>query len=131
MRRSTKADGIDQEVGRLLRAARLRKGFSQPRLGDALDLTFQQIQKYEKGKNRVSVSRLFQIASALNVSPRSLMPSLPAAEDGKEDDLLSLLDGPDAIRVARAFKRVCPKWRPFWLEAIENCANRWYPSCDE
>jgi transcriptional regulator with XRE-family HTH domain len=132
MRRSStiEGNGIDKEVGRLLRATRLRKGFSQPQLGDALGLTFQQVQKYEQGTNRIAVSRLFQIASVLNVPPKSLIPNSPAAEDGK-DDVLSLLDGPDAIRMARAFKLVCPKWKLFWVETIEACANRWYPSCDE
>jgi transcriptional regulator with XRE-family HTH domain len=127
--RSVMSDEIDKQVGQLVRTTRRRKGFSQPQLADALSLTFQQIQKYEKGTSQVSVSRLLQIASVLRVPPKSLIPTGPA-EDGK-DDVLSLLDGPDAIRMARAFKKVCPKWRAFWLETIERCANRWYPSCDE
>jgi transcriptional regulator with XRE-family HTH domain len=122
---------VDRQTGDLLRATRLRKGFSQPQLGDAVGLSFQQIQKYEKGKNRISVSRVFQMAEALNVPPASLIPRSPAqAKDGK-DDLVSLLDSPDAVRMARAFKKVCPKWQLVWLEVVEACANKWYPSCDE
>ncbi|MBX3455707.1 helix-turn-helix transcriptional regulator [Ferrovibrio sp.] len=60
---------MDIQVGRRLRAARLLSGFSQSVLGKHVDLTFQQIQKYEKGLNRIGASRLQQFAQLLNVPP--------------------------------------------------------------
>jgi len=70
--RSTKSRGtneFDSHVGRRLRAARTLAGMSQTRLGQAVGLTFQQIQKYEKGVNRIGASRLQQFAALLNVPP--------------------------------------------------------------
>jgi len=60
---------IDQSVGGKVKAQRLRMGLSQEKLGEALGLTFQQVQKYEKGSNRISASKLQQIAQTLNVPP--------------------------------------------------------------
>src|SRR6187455_977291 len=58
---------IDKHVGSRVRMRRMMLGMSQGRLGDALGLTFQQVQKYEKGVNRVTASRLRQIAHILQV----------------------------------------------------------------
>ncbi len=57
----------DVYVGRRVREARVAKGMSQTDLGDQLGVSFQQVQKYEKGTNRVGASRLLQTAQALNV----------------------------------------------------------------
>jgi transcriptional regulator with XRE-family HTH domain len=125
MRRSSipDFDKIDKQIGKLVRSKRRRKGMTQPQLGQMLELSFQQIQRYEQGECRISASRLIQIAIALAVPPQSLIPSSPAPEDGiKGDD--PLLDGPDEIRMARAFKKVCPKWRPFWIQAIESAVTK-------
>ena len=59
-----KKDTFDQELGRRIRAHRLRLGYSQEKLGAMLGLTFQQVQKYEKGTNRVSSGRLIEIGHA-------------------------------------------------------------------
>lgn len=58
-------DPIDLHVGQRLRARRLMLGISQEKLGEVLGLTFQQIQKYERGANRISASRLYYISRAL------------------------------------------------------------------
>ena len=60
-------NALDQSIGAQVRARRLQVGMSQEKLGDALGLTFQQIQKYEKGTNRMAISRLDEIAKALGV----------------------------------------------------------------
>jgi len=60
---------IDQHVGARVRARRQMLGMSQENLGDGLGLTFQQVQKYEKGTNRIGASRLQQIAQILQVPP--------------------------------------------------------------
>src|SRR5919197_1197749 len=58
---------IDKHVGSRVRLRRVMLGMSQEKLGDALDLTFQQVQKYEKGANRIGASRLQQISHVLQV----------------------------------------------------------------
>jgi transcriptional regulator with XRE-family HTH domain len=59
----------DLDIGARLRTARLAAGLTQERLGKKLGITFQQIQKYEKGANRLSGSRLVQAAEAVGVTP--------------------------------------------------------------
>jgi transcriptional regulator with XRE-family HTH domain len=67
-------DQIDVEVGLNLRRARLARGYSQTELGVALGISFQQIQKYERGANRVSASMLVKAARFLNVRSADLLP---------------------------------------------------------
>src|SRR5947199_6026568 len=64
---SKQANAIDAHVGLRIRAARLAAGLSQERLGHELGVTFQQVQKYEKGRNRVGASRLSDAAKILSV----------------------------------------------------------------
>src|SRR5213593_4711816 len=61
-----RAGAEDLEIGRKIRALRLERGLSQSGLADGIGLTFQQVQKYEKGTNRVSAGRLQRIAEVLN-----------------------------------------------------------------
>ena len=65
--RARRADSRDEEVGRRVRSRRLESRLSQTELADKIGVTFQQIQKYEKGANRVGASRLTQIADVLTV----------------------------------------------------------------
>ncbi len=60
---------VDVHVGSRLRLRRTLLGISQEKLGDAVGLTFQQIQKYERGANRISASRLYEFSRILNVTP--------------------------------------------------------------
>ena len=105
---------VDQYVGSRVRMRRLMLGMSQERLGDALDLTFQQIQKYEKGANRIGASRLQQIATILQV-PVSFFfegaPVLPGAAGGfaevdTSDFSTTLLSTSDGLALAKAFMRI-------------------------
>lgn len=61
------ANPIDIQVGNRVRIRRMLIGMSQERLGDLLGLTFQQVQKYEKGVNRIGAGRLFEVSRILNV----------------------------------------------------------------
>ena len=70
-------DPIDKYVGSRIRMRRIMLGMSQEKLGDALGLTFQQIQKYEKGTNRVGASRLQQIADVLQVHVSFMFEGAP------------------------------------------------------
>ena len=65
----------DIYAGRMLRDIRKNKGMTQTELGAAVGVTFQQIQKYEIGSNRMSVSRLYEIAKCLKVSPIIFFPT--------------------------------------------------------
>lgn len=66
--RVTNNNAIDVHVGKRIRLRRTLLGMSQEQLGEALDITFQQVQKYERGANRVSASRLWDISQILDVS---------------------------------------------------------------
>jgi transcriptional regulator with XRE-family HTH domain len=61
------ANAVDRKLGQRVRARRLEIGMSQERLAELLGVTFQQVQKYEKGVNRIAASRLFDISAALDV----------------------------------------------------------------
>lgn len=61
------ANAVDRKVGQRVRSRRLEIGMSQERLAELLGVTFQQVQKYEKGVNRIAVSRLWDIAAALEM----------------------------------------------------------------
>ncbi|WP_244645297.1 helix-turn-helix domain-containing protein [Salinarimonas ramus] len=115
---------------------RMMIGMSQERLGDALGLTFQQVQKYEKGTNRIGASRLHQIASILGVQVEFFYEGAPQAEgappvvsDGLSEtptppyvaDFLSTTDG---LHLMRAFMKVRdPKVRKRVVELVEALAG--------
>ncbi len=69
---------VDVHVGKTIRIKRLMRKVSQTELGDRVGVTFQQIQKYEKGSNRVSASMLVEIAGALDVDVRSFFEDMSA-----------------------------------------------------
>src|SRR5260370_2337326 len=76
---STKAPNpVDKYVGSRVRMRRIMLGMSQEKLGEALGLTFQQVQKYEKGTNRVGASRLQQISEILQVPVSFLFEAPPS-----------------------------------------------------
>lgn len=75
-----KPDPIDVEVGRRVCDLRQKRGLNQSDLGRALGLTFQQVQKYEKGANRVSASKLVGIARALQVAPSYFLDDQAATD---------------------------------------------------
>jgi transcriptional regulator with XRE-family HTH domain len=104
---------IDQHVGSRVRMRRLMLAMSQEKLGFALGLTFQQVQKYEKGMNRIGASRLQQISHILQVpvafffegAPNALAPqgSGSALSMAEIDDFISDSEG---LRLIRAFMRI-------------------------
>ncbi len=69
-------NSVDRQLGSRLRMRRLELGLSQERLGDLLGITFQQVQKYEKGLNRIAASRLFEIAAVLDISVASFFDGI-------------------------------------------------------
>ena len=75
--REGRASPIDAHVGARIRLRRTLLGMSQERLGEALGLTFQQVQKYERGVNRVGASRLFDLSRALDVPIAFFFDDIP------------------------------------------------------
>src|ERR1700709_1304619 len=76
---------IDLHVGARVRMRRKLLGMSQEKLADALGLTFQQVQKYERGANRVSASKLFEISRFLDVAPAYFFDGLAGEPSGGAD----------------------------------------------
>jgi transcriptional regulator with XRE-family HTH domain len=76
---------IDRHVGSRVRMRRILLGMSQEKLGEALGLTFQQVQKYEKGTNRIGASRLQQISTTLNVPPSFFFDGAPSLDETSTD----------------------------------------------
>lgn len=77
----------DAAIGSLIREARKSRGLSQMKLAEAIGVTFQQVQKYEKGSNRVALSTFLLICERLNLSPTELVGSV--AETREADTLLA------------------------------------------
>ncbi len=77
--RGAKIGPIDAHVGARLRQRRTLLGMTQPNLGDALGVTFQQAQKYERGTNRISASRLFYLCGVLDVPIQFFFDDMPTA----------------------------------------------------
>ncbi|AYD00641.1 helix-turn-helix domain-containing protein [Neorhizobium sp. NCHU2750] len=78
---------VDKEVGRRIRLRRQQLRLSQTALGAGIGLSFQQVQKYERGLNRVSISVLYQIANVLDVPMAYFFDTLPHPNDGRCDIL--------------------------------------------
>jgi DNA-binding transcriptional regulator YiaG len=72
------ASAVDRYIGSRMREQRLALNMSQPQLGGELGVSFQQVQKYERGVNRVSAARLYSICKTLNVSLSSMFQRDPA-----------------------------------------------------
>ena len=107
---SKQANAVDVHVGLRIRAARLAAGLSQERLGQELGVTFQQVQKYEKGRNRVGASRLSDAAKILSVPVSFFFENDQEGDKSKTNDgLLAVteaLSTPEGIRIARALARM-------------------------
>jgi len=98
---------VDTLVGRNIRICRLQRGLTQTELGNHLGVTFQQIQKYENGANRVGASRLNQISAALSVPLTTLFEgSRTADRPGPDLSGRALLAHPHALRLVQAFHRI-------------------------
>ena len=111
---------VDKHVGARVRMRRVLLGMSQEKLGEALSLTFQQVQKYEKGTNRIGASRLSQIAKTLSVQIAFFFEGAPAdaqfeeltgfgagfAEDEQATYISDIMSTPDGLQLARAFSRI-------------------------
>ena len=98
------ADPIDIAVGARIRLLRKVRGLSQQALAEAAGVTFQQIQKYERGANRVSASMLSRIADTLD-APVAEMFGEASPASGAIDEVAGLLSEPGALELLRAYGR--------------------------
>src|SRR5690349_9317328 len=96
----------DIEIANLIKARRLAKGMTQTQLASKLGLTFQQIQKYENGVNRVSAGRLFQIAEVLGVDVTFFREGDAGGTKGAMKEIGKLLSTPGAIQLVRAYNKI-------------------------
>ena len=106
----------DREIGRRLKIRRLDLCISQTAVADALGLTFQQVQKYEKGANRISAGRLQQLAEILDV-PIAYFYDEKLAGTKKHQTAFALLETAYSLRLIRAFNRI--KNRLIQLRTVE------------
>ena len=106
---------IDIHVGSRVRMRRNLVGYSQEKLGELLGLTFQQVQKYEKGTNRVSASRLYQISKILNVPVQYFYDDLPNeienskygfAESATPAPVMDFLSSSEGLQLNKAFASI-------------------------
>jgi transcriptional regulator with XRE-family HTH domain len=119
-------NAVDTHIGQKIRARRILLGLSQTELADAADISFQQIQKYEKGTNRVGASRLQQFSQALGVPPSyffegapTVGKKAPAPSEGElsEVAILSFLATREGASLVRGFLAV--KEKPVCQNLIE------------
>ena len=101
-----RAQKIDKVIGRNIRIHRLARKMSQTELGDQLGVSFQQVQKYENGTNRVGSGRLYQIAAILGVHVSTFFKGGETAERSAGSGLLDLLAEPQSVRLIRAFSKI-------------------------
>jgi transcriptional regulator with XRE-family HTH domain len=124
---------VDKYVGSRVRMRRIMLGMSQEKLGEALGLTFQQVQKYEKGTNRVGASRIQQISEILQVPVSFLFeggpsgtPSTGGFSEGTSPAYVSdFLATSEGLALTRAFTRITDaKLRRSIVEMVEQIAAR-------
>src|SRR6267143_4712612 len=123
---------IDRHVGSRVRMRRMMLSMSQEKLGDALGLTFQQVQKYEKGTNRIGASRLQQISNILQVPVAFLFDGAPdtpgSARSGKDTPsptyVAEFLATSDGLALTKAFMRIeDPKLRRRIVDLVQQIAG--------
>jgi transcriptional regulator with XRE-family HTH domain len=126
-----KPNPMDIHVGSRVRLRRMVIGMSQEKLGEKMGLTFQQIQKYEKGTNRIGASRLHQLSMIMDVPVGFFFEDAPAhanrhmaagagfAESKTEAFLLDFLNSRDGLELNRAFVKITdPKVRKRVVELV-------------
>jgi transcriptional regulator with XRE-family HTH domain len=132
---SRRANPIDKHVGDRVKMRRMLLGMSQERLGEQLGLTFQQVQKYEKGVNRIGASRLFDLAQVLGVPIQFFYENIPTAVSGQpkvpgfadnrgEPYVSDFLSSRDSVELNKAFARITdPRVRRSIVDMVRSIAG--------
>ena len=134
-RGSRKPNPIDAHVGTRVRLRRMLLGMSQEKLGEHLGLTFQQVQKYEKGVNRIGASRLFDLARVLGVPVQFFYDEAPAdiiegalapgfAEQPAESYVVEFLSTREGLELNKAFVKITdPKVRRSVVDLVRSLGD--------
>jgi len=129
-RNPREANQIDAHVGSRVRLRRQLMKMSQEKLGDELGVTFQQVQKYERGANRIGASRLYSLANVLDVPINFFFEGLTGvaaggvAETGQSPIVYDFIQSSDGVALAEAFSRIkTPKVRRRVLELVRSLAD--------
>ncbi len=134
-RNSRRANPMDVHVGARVRLRRMLLGMSQEKLGEHLGLTFQQVQKYEKGVNRVGASRLFELARVLGVPVQFFYDEAPAvalghgaapgfAESSGDSYVVEFLASREGLELNKAFSRISdPRVRRAITDLVKSLAG--------
>ena len=126
------ANPIDVQVGNRVRIRRMLIGMSQERLGDLLGLTFQQVQKYEKGVNRIGAGRLFEVSRILNVPVDFFYEGVTAqltgqpgmAEPEGAPPVMEFVSSGEGLQLSLAFMKIKdPKVRKRVLDLVKSLAE--------
>jgi transcriptional regulator with XRE-family HTH domain len=118
-----KSGPLDAMVGAKIRMFRTNREMSQTMLAERIGVSFQQVQKYEKGANRVGASRLSQIASVLGISVGDLFES-PQQKTADSNSPVHLLAEPGALRVLKAYLRTNSRVRLAIAKLLESVADQ-------
>lgn len=119
-----RADQRDAEVGRRVRSRRLEQRLSQTELANAVGVTFQQVQKYEKGVNRIGAGRLQRIAEALSVPITFFFSEGKAAAAKDDSSIFGMMQTSGAVRIVKAFHKIkSRKARELLVGMAEEMAN--------
>ena len=134
-RNARRANTVDGHVGTRVRLRRMLLGMSQEKLGECLGLTFQQVQKYEKGVNRIGASRLFDLAHVLGVPVQFFYDEIDHAnhnghqamagfaERPAETYVVDFLGSRDGLELNKAFVRITdPKVRRSVIDLVRSLA---------
>ncbi|HEX3430002.1 MAG TPA: helix-turn-helix transcriptional regulator [Rhizomicrobium sp.] len=125
------ANPIDAQVGNRVRLRRMLVGMSQEKLGELLGLTFQQVQKYEKGVNRIGAGRLYQVANFLGVPVSYFYEDVPDRQNDHHHTnehasppVMEFLSSGEGLQLALAFMRIKEsKVRKRVIDLVKTLAN--------
>ncbi len=117
-------DPIDIHVGRQLRIHRLALGVSQQDLAEALSVSFQQIQKYESGANRISASKLYKAARALGIAPSAVFEGLEVDDNPSTlGQFADFIAAPSSNRLAAAFPQLTLAQQRILADLVETLVS--------
>lgn len=125
-RKRGRANAADAHVGARVRERRVMLGMSQEKLGEAVTLTFQQIQKYEKGSNRISASRLWQFSEVLDVRPEYFFEGLERIDTplGSKDPDHDVLIRRETLELVRNYYKIPASERAALYKLIKRMSVR-------
>jgi transcriptional regulator with XRE-family HTH domain len=117
---------VDQHVGARLRSLRLMLGVTREKLAEIAGVTYQQIQKYETGANRLSAGKLVAMGEGLGVKPEYFFDGLPSADsaDSMPSDIRDFMASRDGVAIMKAFQLLPASKRSAIMRLVQAIAER-------